>query len=379
METQRNIMTEETCSEAMVARKSLRPALIASAQSLTEHATFLRHLLVGMADESIPVALVCPPGFDTESLAPAPAALFTHPLFDLPLMEHMGVERLAAQLEKFKPTVLHCLCESRAGLTRRLAQRLDVPYVLMVNSLARRVHRLPLSLHRCTRIIVPAETIRAHVVKALPRFADRVVQITMGSFVDTGTLCFSNPSRLPSIVAAHPLHRVSDFENLLRAVKSLQADSREFMVVLMGTGPAEHSLRRLLAVLGLSEIVTIVPVLNPWRSVIAAGDIFVQPQPLQKFSAFLLEAMAVGTAVAACWGGVDDLIVPNQTALTFEPGNEPSIRQALKQLLDDHDCARRLATTAQEHIRARHSVSAMVSRTLKTYMEAQQFRLQFCA
>jgi glycosyltransferase involved in cell wall biosynthesis len=366
-------MSEETSPTAAV-RRSLRPALIVSARNLTEYTTFLRHLLVGMADESIPVALVCPPGFDTESVAPAPAALFTHPLLDLPLMEHLGIERLAGQLEKFKPTVLHCLCESRAGLTRRLAQRLDVPYVLMINSLARRIHRLSVSPHRCARIIVPAETIRAHVVKALPRLADRVAQINMGSFVDTDALCFSNPSRLPSVVVAHPLCRVSDFESLFTAIKSLRMDSRELMVVLMGAGPAEHSLRRRLADLGLSEIVTIVPILNPWRSVVAAGDIFVQPQPLREFSAFLLEAMAVGTAVAACWGGVDDLIIPNQTALTFEPGSEPSIRQALKQLLDDRDCARRLAATAQEHIRARYSVSAMVSATLKTYMEAQQFR-----
>jgi len=91
-----------------------------------------------------------------------------------------------------------------------------------------------------------------------------------------------------------------------------------------------------------------------------------------------LEAMAVGTAVAACWGGVDDLIIPNQTAVIFEPDSEPSIRQALKQLLDDRSLARRLATTAQEHIRARYTVSAMVCATLEIYREAQQPKPQLC-
>jgi glycosyltransferase involved in cell wall biosynthesis len=372
VETRQNIENEEIDSDAAALRRSLRPALIVSKRHLTEHSTFLRHLLVGMADESIPVALVCPPGYDLESVVPAPAAMFTHPLIDLPGMEHVGIERLAAQLEKFKPTVLHCLCESRAGLTRRLARRLDVPYVLMVNSLARRVQRLSISSRRCVRIIVPGESVRAHVAKSLPRFADRIALINMGSFVNGDAMCFSNPSRLPSIVVAHPIRRVSDFANLLQAVKTLRTDSREFMVVIMGTGRAEHALRKYILALGLSDIVTIVPILNPWRSVMAAGDIFVQPQPLQTFSVFLLEAMAVGTAVAACWGGVDDLIIPNQTAVTFEPGNEPSIRQALKQLLDDRDYARRLAATAQEHILARHSVSAMISATLRTYREAQQ-------
>ncbi|MGE5295915.1 MAG: glycosyltransferase family 4 protein [Solirubrobacterales bacterium] len=370
-------MIEETGSEAASVRRSLRPALIVSGRNLTEHTTILRRLLVGMANESIPVALVCPPNFDTDMLTPAPAALFTHPLFNLPFMERVGVDWLAGQLEKFRPTILHCLCESRATLTRQLARRLGIPYVLTINSLSPSIRRLSVSHSRCARIIAPAESIRAHVIKSLPRFADRVAQINMGSFVDTEMMCFSNPSRLPSIVAAHPLRRTSDFDPFFRAIKSLRTDSREFMAVVMGAGPAEHSLRRLLVTLGLSDIVTIVPILNPWRSVVAAGDIFVQAQPLREFSAFLLEAMAVGTAVAACWGGVDDLIIPNQTALTFEPGSEPSIRQTLKQLLDDRDCARRLAATAQEHIRARYSVSAMVAAILKVYLEAQQIQSPF--
>jgi glycosyltransferase involved in cell wall biosynthesis len=224
----------------------------------------------------------------------------------------------------------------------------------------------------CTRIVVPAETIRASAVRALGRYADRIGQINIGAFVQTGMVCFTDPARLPSIVLAHPLQRVSDFEMFFRAIKALLTDGREFMVVVMGTGPAEHGLRRLLVTLDLADIVTIVPILSPWQSVIAAGDIFVQPQPLQVFSVFLLEAMAAGTAVAACWGGVDDLIIPNQTAVVFERDNESSIRQALMQLLDGHDFARRLAATAQEHVRARHSVSAMLSAILDAYAEAQE-------
>lgn len=368
----RNLAFEDYLSDSAAGRRSLRPALIVSARSIREHTTFVRHLAVGLADESIPVTMVCPPGYDIESVAPVPADVLTHPLVDFPLMEHVGVERLAAQLEKTRPTVLHCLCESRAGLTRRLARLLDIPYVLMINSLARRLHKLPISALHCARVVVPAETVHASVTKALPRLADRIVQIHMGTFVETDTICFTDSSRLPSIVVAHPLQRIADFEVFFRALKALLSEGREFMVAIMGTGPAEHGLRRLVATLGLSGIVTIVPILNPWPSVMAAGDIFVQPRPLQAFSVFLLEAMAVGTAVAACWGGVDDLIVPNQTAVVFEPDSEPSLRQVLMQLLDGHDFARRLATTAQEHVRASYSVSVMVSAILKTYAEVQQ-------
>lgn len=370
--TQQNLLNDEGYSEAGVVRKCLRPALIASARNVTEQTTFVQHLLVGLADESIPVALIGPPGSDVASIAPTPAALSTHPLVDLPLMEHLGIERLAAQLEKFKPTLLHCLCESRAALTRRLAQRLNVPYMVAVNSLAGRLHKLPVSQRLCARIVVPAETIRASVTRSLLRFANRIQQINIGTFVAPETICFSDPSRLPSIIVAHPLRRVADFENFFQAVKALRTEGCEFMVAVMGTGPAEHRVRKYVAALGLSGTVTVVPILNPWRSVLAAGDIFVQPQPVRTFSVFLLEAMAAGVAVAACWGGVDDLIVPNQTAVVFEPDKEPSVRQALKQLLDRHDLARRLAATAQEQVRASYSVSAMISATLKTYAQIQE-------
>jgi glycosyltransferase involved in cell wall biosynthesis len=371
-EPRQSLTIDDEPPGAAAIRKSLRPALVVSARNLVEHTPFVRHLLVGLADESIPVALVCPPGHDVESFAPTPPALLTHPLVDLPLMEHLGIDRLVAQLEKFKPTVLHCLCESRAGLTCRLARQLDVPYVLMINSRARRIRKLPISSRLCARIVVPAETVRASTIKALPRYADRIRQINMGTFVHADTICFTDASLLPSIVLAHPLRRVSDFEAFFRAIKALLTDGREFMIVVMGTGPAEHGVRRLLTALGLADVVTIVPILNPWQSAIAAADIFVQSQPLRAFSVFLLEAMAAGTAVAACWGGVDDLIVPNQTAVVFEQDKEPSIRQALTQLLDGHDFARRLAGTAQERVRASYSVSTMISATIKTYAEVQQ-------
>lgn len=368
---QEDFLGPESCVDTALMRRSLRPALVLSSRSITEHTTFVRHLLVGLADESIPAALICPPGHNIESVTPAPAAVFTHPPVALPLMGYFGIDRLAGQLEKFRPSVLHCLCESRAGLTRQLARLLDVPCVLTINSLVKRMHKLPISTHHSAKIVVPCETIRASVAKSLPRFADRIAQINIGTFVETDTICFTNPSRLPSIVVAHPLRRVSDFSSFFEAIRSLRMDGREFMVAIMGTGSAEHQIRKLLVSLDLSDVVTIVPVLDPWRSVVVAGDIFVQPQPLQTFSVFLLEAMAVGTAVAACRGGVDDLIIPNETAMVFEPDSEPSIRQALKQLLDEHDFARRLATTAQEHIRVHYSVSEMVSAILRTYLEAQ--------
>jgi glycosyltransferase involved in cell wall biosynthesis len=364
--------TKDESIDVSAVRTLLRPVLIVSESTLAEQSAFLRHLLVGLVDESISTTLVCPPGCDVESLVPGPVTVLPYPLVSLPLVKHMGIGYLAAELAKLRPTVLHSLSESRASLTRHLAHRLHLPYIQMVNSLGSRLPRIRLSSRRCRAIITPAQSIAASVAGAYPRFADRVRRINIGSFIEEDTVCFSDPSRLPSVVLAQPLRRVSDFESFFRVVKALLADGYDFMVVLMGSGPAEHGLRRLLEELGIVQSVTIVPVLDPWRSVLAAGDIFVRSRPRRMFSMFLLEAMSLGTAVAACRGGVDDLIVPDQTAVVFEKDDEQSIRRALVQLLDDHDFARRLAMTAQEHIRIHYPVSLMVSATLKAYIEVQQ-------
>ncbi len=365
-------MNEKANSDTARMRKSLRPVLIVSNETVTEYTTFLRHLLVGFVGESLSTVLIRPPGCDMEPIVPAPVTVLTHPLLDMPLTEHLGVERLALQLEKCRPTVLHCLSETRMGLARRLARRLNLPYVQAVNSLSERFSRLSVSPEHCQAIAVPTETVRAGVARACFRFADRVRQINIGTCVEREPVCFSEPSRLPSIVMAQSFRRVSDFENVFKAIKALLAEGREFVVVVMGPGAAERHLRRFLAQHDLAPAVTIVPTLQPWRSVLAAADIFVQPQPLRTFSVFLLEAMGLGTAVAACLGGVDDMIIPNQTAAVFEPDSEPSIRRTLARLLDQHDFAQRLARTAQEHVRASYSASTMIADTLKTYTEAQR-------
>ena len=359
----KHVDTDET-------RKSIRPALVASRRTVVDYTTYLHRLLVGLADESMATALVAPPNCGLESIAPIPADVFTHPLIDLPFLEHVGVERLAEQLERFRPTVLHCLCESRATLVGRLAQRLDVPYVLTLDSPLRKHMRLSLVPTHCAGIIVPAQTILASAGPAHFEYGDRLRQINMGTFARSEPVCFADPSRLTSIVVVHPLDHLGHFDGLLRAARQLLGEGHEFMIAIMGRGRAEHRLRRALAEHGLSEVVTLVPPLDPWRSVLAAGDILMQPQPNKAFSAVLLEAMGLGMAVVACAGGVDDLIVPNQTAVVFEQRSDTSLREGLARLLSDHAFARRLAGMAQSYVRDRYSVAGMVSATLDVYADA---------
>jgi glycosyltransferase involved in cell wall biosynthesis len=363
--------TSETAAE-----KQLRPALIVSEHTVLEYSISLEHLLVGLADESIPVALVCPPGLDMDSVVSGVVEVIRHPVIDLPLIGRVNKKELVEQLIKFKPDIIHCMCESKAGLTKQIARQLDLPYILTVNSLQQRwknfvcqrqIHPLSISSNHCAKIIVPTKSIASNVAEIHPRYAERIEQINIGTFVGERSGCFCEPSRVPSMVIAHSFNNVDDFENLFGAVRHLTIDGYEFMSVLMGSGRAERQIRRLLAALGLLQNVTIVPRLRPWRSVVCAGDIFIQPAATTAFNPLLLEAMSVGVAVAGCKGGVDDLIIEGQTAVTFDPDDELSIYNSLKRLFGRRELARKIARGAQEYLRDNHTVSNMISSTLRTY------------
>jgi glycosyltransferase involved in cell wall biosynthesis len=84
----------------------------------------------------------------------------------------------------------------------------------------------------------------------------------------------------------------------------------------------------------------------------------------------LLAAMSAGSAVAASKGGVDDLIIEDKTAFTFNPDDQLSVYNCLKRLFDRPDEARRLAADAQQFLRQNHHVSGMIASTLSLYRQA---------
>lgn len=362
--------------------RSLRPALIISEHTLLEYSTSLEHLLLGFADESIPVTLVCPAGSDIENLLSGAVEIVRYPVFDLPFMGFLNRKNLNEQLTRLKPTVLHCMCESRSLLTKKVAYQMDLPYVLSVNSLQQRwkhfayqrqIHPLSISSSHCAKIIVPAESIRANIAKLYPKYAERIVQINTGTFVDESRMCFGVPSRLPCIVIAHAFRNSEEYENLFGAVRHLTIDGYEFITMVVGDGRSERQMRRLLAAFGLLQTVTIIPRLKPWRAVISAGDIFIQPVANSAFNPLLLEAMSVGTVVASCKGGVDDMIIEDKTAVVFDPFDELSMKRNLQRLLDRRELARQIAQGAQDYLRRCHSVSNMISSTLRAYQDAENW------
>lgn len=366
---------EQAASTSAKESDPIRPALIVDAQTLMGQHAFLQHLFVGFAAESCKAALVCPPEFDTSLMPAGPVEIITHPAFRTVLLWPENLRKLLVALEKFKPTILHCLSWKKTNLTKRLAEMLDLPYVMTLNALPKHTTRYRISSRRCSAIIAPARSVATDVEKNYPSLAARVKRINMGTFVEDTCACFSRPGQTASMVVMHQLRHAEELKPLLNSLRHLVIDGYELAVVIIGTARAEGQVRRLLRDMGLSQIVNIVGGVQQLRPVFKGADIFIQPRPVQVFNGNLIEAMSVGMAVAGCLGGVDDLLVEDQTAVIFDPDDELSIYAALQKLLDKREFARQIALAGQLQIRRDYSVSKMVSAFLKTYRNAgQQFR-----
>ena len=329
--------------------EALRLAIFIDRETAKKYSTCLRRLLVGLTDQGYPSALVCPPRVNADYLTCPSVEVIRHPVFKTRLLFRQNRAVLLSELEKFKPTILHCYSKSKARLTRTIARQLNIPYVITFNSILSKVFKPVVSTHHCGALIASSNKIADNLTEAYSRVADRVEHVNIGTFVEDTCACFSEPRRLASIVLAQRLDDTLDFEPLLNAVRHLAIDGYEFVLAVIGKGPAERNIHRRIRNLGLTQIITIVPGIHPLRSVFAGADIFIHCQSSVECNSLLLEAMGVGMAVAACRDGVDDLLVEDQTAVFFNRQDELSIYNALKKLLGTREFAKRIALGAQTH------------------------------
>ncbi|HEG42552.1 MAG TPA: glycosyltransferase [Phycisphaerales bacterium] len=349
----------------------VRPVLLADRRTLRYYSTSLRHIFAGMSEELCQCALVCPPDVDAESVACMPTEIIPYPVFKSRMFWFQNRRAVLDEIGKFKPTVLHCLSAKQMRLTEYLAGQLGVPYVVSFNSAA--ISRLGLATSRnCAAMIASSGTIAKKLTKISRRRADRIHQINIGTFVEDTCACFSVGGRVMSMVVAQRLENAFEFEPLLNAVRHLVIDGYEFVLAIIGKGPAERGIHKMIKELGISHSVTVVPAIEPMQSVFAGADIFIQPHISMSFNPYLLDAMSVGMVVASCRAGIEDFLVEGETAVFFETDDELSIYSCLQKLMDKREVARQIAMGAQSRLRKNHSVSKMVSSLLEIYRSVGQ-------
>jgi glycosyltransferase involved in cell wall biosynthesis len=150
-----------------------------------------------------------------------------------------------------------------------------------------------------------------------------------------------------------------DFPTLRAATKLLGADSRTRRLELLVVGRAAP-----MEILDGRTVIRHLPDSDPRRlaEYYRAADLYVHAAREETFCNVAAEALACGTpVVAACAGGIREVVEHRRTGLHVMPGRPRELAEAVRGLLGDADLRERMGRDAARDARARFDLARNVA------------------
>lgn len=100
------------------------------------------------------------------------------------------------------------------------------------------------------------------------------------------------------------------------------------------------------------------------------SDIFVMPSYFEGQSLAILEAMTMNCAIVATnVGGIPMMIEDGKTGILVEPKNSDSLKDGIKQVLENEVLSEQLAANAYDKVKSEFSIDSTVNKLLSLYEE----------
>ena len=278
----------------------------------------------------------------------------------------------------------------------RVSARLGIPYVIAEASYAPKQKHGPWGLgHRQTESAIRS----AQAVLALnpadipalgPLLSSHASMATIDPFLDV-TSIDAQRQRAGSRAVLAEAHNLDPDQSWLVAVAMMRHGDKlasyrslaeslsslldlDWQVLLIGDGPArdavEHAFEPLAARtrwIGQQSSAAVLGLLD-------SADIFVWPAINEAYGMALLEAQACGTpVVAARIGGVESIVVDNETGLLVKQDDVAAFASAVRSLLNDALLRDQLGVNAHTKVRRQHDLStaaAQIDRILRSVLRA---------
>jgi glycosyltransferase involved in cell wall biosynthesis len=347
----------------------MRIAHVEAGRHLYGGAAQVEYLLDGLTGRGVENLLLCPPGSE---LGAAASAALVHPL---PMRGELDVTllpRLAAQLKRLKPDLVHVHSRRGADLYGGLAAALaGIPAVLTrrVDSPERRYARLK---YRPYCAVVALSHAIEQQLAATGVARERIVRIPSG--VDTQRYRPDSSARervralfglradaLVVAVVAQLIER-KRHSWLFALLPELVRERPEVVVLCFGRGALESRLRAELDARGLSKQVVLAGFRPDLPALLPGVDVLVHPAGREGLGLALLEAASAGVPVVACAvGGVPDVVVDAETGVLVARDDRAGMVRALRALLAAPDERRRLGAAARRHVERRFDVGKLAA------------------
>ncbi len=341
--------------------------LVADDEVIERLPSAVRYLQVGMLDDA-DVILAVPEHPRAESIRTGPTEMLCYrtPPWPLSLFSRTsamsGIRERLEDARRDGPLLIHGLSLTSAPAASALAASLECDWICNVASVDPLAsHEISSRLRTASRLVVPA----AQFARAL---GEHHFPLESVRTIRPGVVCSDRPAAFrseaaaaPTICYAGPLTESAGVALLIHATRAALRHHPRLLLFILGKGPAEYELRRLVESLDMSAVVTFTGRLDDVERPLGAADIFCVPRALTAFREEPLIAMAQGMALVADEDLPCEGLLHDENALLFSGDDADEIAGHLLNLLEDPNRGRRLGHAAQSLARSRFTVSGMVS------------------
>ncbi|MFI5331180.1 MAG: glycosyltransferase [Desulfobaccales bacterium] len=182
----------------------------------------------------------------------------------------------------------------------------------------------------------------------------------------------------PLVLAVGRLVETKGFHLLIEACARLRQEGKDCRCLIVGEGPEEERLQKLVVDLGLADRVELPGRLQPEAllPLFRSADLLAMPSCVRQHDqdgipTVLIEALAMEIPVVATRvSGIPELVRDGDTGLLVEPDDPAALAAALARLLADPGLGRRLAAAGRKLVAAEFNSQRSAARLLQLFARA---------
>lgn len=231
------------------------------------------------------------------------------------------------------------------------------------------------------RVVAISEAVREHLARDLSVKNDRIALIYSGvdvsrfGFQESADRTARAKSELglkegPVIGTIGRLSSIKGQKYFILAMRSILEHRPDAQAVLLGSGPEETALKRLVRSEDIAGSVYFFASCADTAKFLSAMDVFVFPSIKEGLGIALLEALAAGKAcVASSVGGIGDIIKDGQNGLLVEAGDHSAISEAVLKLIGNEALRKEMGRNGRALVGERFTIDAMAENMARLYKE----------
>ncbi len=300
------------------------------------------------------------------------------------LRDLKAINRLRRLFREFRPHIVHTHT-MKAGFVGRIAARMSgVPIIVHTyhghvltgyfgsakSLLLQRLERLLSSA--TSELVAVSEQVRQDLVRLGVARSDRITVIPLGLSLDqffsiqdkTGIFRreFGLSSEVPVVAIVGRIAPIKNHSLFLKAAALLNRTQPAVHFVVVGDGELRPALEAESRRMGLDSNITFTGWRHDLASIYSDIDVLVVSSDNEGTPVSAIEAMAasrpvVGTTV----GGMPDLIETGRTGLLVPKGDEQSLADAVRRIIDNPELGRQVGLEARRDVSARYTAKRLVA------------------